>query len=92
MQYLTSTQVAEIIGCSKSAAREIMYRMPLFRPSGQGRGKKMYVSKDDLDAFIAANTLQPGIARPRVTPYEAEKQRNAKDRAEWHRQRRATRK
>lgn len=91
-EYLTSTKIAGILGCSKDAARAIMERLPRFRPGGPHKRCAIYVRREDFEAYIAENTVQPGTPQPRVTPFETEKQQQDRELKEWHRQRREAQK
>jgi hypothetical protein len=88
MEYVTSKMVAEMFGCSLSGARDIMSKLPCFRPCGRGRGSQIYVKKSDLDNFIAQNTIQPGTPLPRATEWVSKKEQADIDLKTWHRNKR----
>lgn len=85
---MTSSAVSKMLGCSPSCARDIMSRLPCFRPSGRKRGSQMYVRVSDLEEFISMNTTAPGTPLPRTTEWVSKKEQESHDLKEWHKNRR----
>ena len=78
-QYYETREVAEILGCSASQARQIMMSMPHLRIT-QGKGSKVRIKIEDFQKYITEHTVQPDELQPRSTPFRTIDQMTK----DWH--------